>query len=362
MTLAELGVRTLQEIVGRTDLLAPRSSVAWPKAALDLSALLANDPANVARAVSWRGKPNDRPAPAETPLDERIWKDYQPLLPLREFFARTYHIDNRERSVGARLSGEIARWLLDHDREGHLPDGHIKLTFKGVAGQSFGAFCNRGMELRLLGEAQDYVGKGMHGGEIVLMPPTDATFDSSDSVIMGNTALYGATGGRLFAAGKAGERCGVRNSGALAVVEGCGDHGCEYMTNGAAVVLGPIGRNFGAGMSGGVAFVFDADPRHVNPSMVRIEPVERDVDQRFLRATVERHYRLTLSETAHALLADWDAALLRFKKVHPHPRMEDATAVEQDDASLESRLLDELLAADEATSVEADDGVLSATV
>jgi glutamate synthase domain-containing protein 3 len=218
------------------------------------------------------------------------------------------------------------------------------------------------MELRLLGEAQDYVGKGMHGGEIVLMPPTDATFDSSDSVIMGNTALYGATGGRMFAAGKAGERFCVRNSGALAVVEGCGDHGCEYMTNGAAVVLGPIGRNFGAGMSGGVAFVLDAPSGHVNTGMVRVESVERDVDKRFLRSVLERHYRLTLSERARELLADWDKTLARFRKVLPHPRIEDAGAVEQDDASLEARLLDDLLAADEAVSVESDADVMSAGV
>jgi glutamate synthase (ferredoxin) len=362
MILAEMGVRSLQEIVGRTDLLAQRSSIVWPKAPLDLSALLVSDVANFTKAVCWGGERNDRPEPAETPLDERLWKDYQSLLPLREFFARTYRIDNRERSVGARLSGEIARWLLDHDRDGFLPDGLIKLTFKGVAGQSFGAFCNRGMELRLLGEAQDYVGKGMHGGEIVLMPPTDATFDSSDSVIMGNTALYGATGGRLFAAGKAGERFCVRNSGALAVVEGCGDHGCEYMTNGAAVVLGPIGRNFGAGMSGGVAFVLDADAAHVNPGMVRVEAVSRDVDQRFLKAALERHYHLTLSEAARDLLADWDGALGRFRKVHPHPRMEDATAVEQDDLCLEAKLLESLLAADEAVSVEADAEALEAGV
>jgi glutamate synthase (ferredoxin) len=362
MILAEIGVRSLQELIGRTDLLVQRSSVVWPKAPLDLSGLLAGDIANFTKAASWSGKPNDRPPPPETPLDEQIWLDYKSLLPMREFFARTYRIDNRERSVGARLSGEIARWLLDHDREGTLPAGLIKLTFKGVAGQSFGAFCNRGMELRLLGEAQDYVGKGMHGGEIVLMPPTDATFDSSDSVIMGNTALYGATGGRLFAAGKAGERFCVRNSGAMAVVEGCGDHGCEYMTNGAAVVLGPIGRNFGAGMSGGVAFVLDADASHVNPGMVRVESVSREVDQRFLRAVLERHYHLTLSERARELLADWDVTLRRFKKIHPHPRMEDAGAVEQDDLCLEAKLLESLLAADEAVSVEADADVMSAGV
>jgi glutamate synthase (ferredoxin) len=361
MILAEIGARTLGEIVGRVDLLTQRPDVMWPKASLDLATLLANPDPEFNHAHSWSGQRNDRPAPKEMPLDERLWQDYRPHLVSRQPFAQTYAIDNRERSVGAKLSGEIAKHLLDHDPHRSLDDGTIKLTFKGVAGQSFGAFCNRGMELRLIGEAQDYVGKGMHGGEIVLMPPSGATFDSSDSVIMGNTSLYGATGGRMFAAGKAGERFCVRNSGALAVVEGCGDHGCEYMTNGIAVVLGPIGRNFGAGMSGGVAFVLDVDDDspYVNPGMVRIEAVERDVDRKFLLAVLDRHYRLTLSERSRELLTDWERTLRRMKKIHPHPRMEDAGAVEQDPLGLEASWLKVLQSADEPVCVETDSGIVA---
>ena len=178
------------------------------------------------------------------------------------------------------------------------------------------------MRFHLTGEAQDYVGKGMSGGEIVVVPPPDCPFPAHRNVIVGNTVLYGATGGSLFAAGRAGERFCVRNSGALAVVEGCGDHGCEYMTNGVAVVLGPTGRNFGAGMSGGMAFVLDLDDafaRRLNPDMVGLERMVGDVEAPALRQLVERHRDLTRSRHAGWLLDRWDDLLPRFWKVLPHP-------------------------------------------
>ncbi len=340
MILAELGVKTLGELIGRTDLLRQRTGMALPKAGVDLAKLLADpDPAG-SSARRWNGGRNDRPETAEPPLDEKIFQAYLPLLAARKPWAKTFPITNRERSVGARLSGEIARVFKDKG----LPVGTVKLTFEGASGQSFGAFCNTGMALRLVGEAQDYVGKGMHGGEIVLTPPPGARYAAAASAIMGNTCLYGATGGRLFAAGRAGERFAVRNSGGLAVVEGVGDHGCEYMTNGVVAILGPVGRNFGAGMSGGVAFVLDLDEKHVNPGMVGCEAVDRDTDRELLQAMLQRHAETTGSARARQLLAEWPGAAARFVKVRPHPGKEDQSAHEQDTNRLEAIYLRELLA------------------
>jgi glutamate synthase (ferredoxin) len=223
-----------------------------------------------------------------------------------------------------------------------LPPGSLRAEFQGAAGQSFGAFTNHGMHLRLIGEAQDYVGKGMAGGEIAVLPPADTTRAPDDNVIVGNTVLYGATGGSLYAAGKAGERLCVRNSGARAVVEGCGDHGCEYMTGGVAVVLGRTGRNFGAGMSGGIAFVLDDDgdfADRINPGMVRVLALSGSVEERLLKALLERHLTLTGSPLAQALLGSWPEARTRFVRVEPHPSLEDATAREQQASQLEETML-----------------------
>jgi glutamate synthase domain-containing protein 3 len=230
-----------------------------------------------------------------------------------------------------------------------LPPETITLTFDGVAGQSFGLFCNKGMKLILRGEAQDYVGKGMHGGRIVVKPPATLARDSSSktvreswkNAIVGNTVLYGATGGTFFAAGVAGERLAVRNSGAQAVVEGCGDHGCEYMTGGVVVVLGEVGRNFGAGMSGGVAFVYDPDnnlydPKDeqrmlVNIEMVGVEHVVDPDDVELLRRLIESHVEETNSVRGSELLKKWPAEAKRFWKIAPHPEQ----AKVHDEASIE---------------------------
>jgi glutamate synthase (NADPH/NADH) large chain len=197
-----------------------------------------------------------------------------------------------------------------------LPDNTIDITLTGSAGQSFGAFLPRGITLRLVGDANDYVGKGLSGGRITVRPHPDGQFTAEHNIIAGNVILYGATSGEMFLRGVVGERFCVRNSGALAVVEGVGDHGCEYMTGGRVVVLGQIGRNFAAGMSGGVAYVLDLPTQRINPEMVDLDPLD-DQDRAFLADAVARHHAETGSAVAYALLADWDTAVDRFGKVMP---------------------------------------------
>ena len=224
-------------------------------------------------------------------------------------------IQNVHRTVGAMLAGEITR---RHGKAG-LPPGAVSLSFRGSAGQSFGAFAVSGMDIRLEGDANDYVGKGMSGGLLCVRPPAGATFRTCDNVIVGNVALYGATGGRAFFSGRAGERFAVRNSGATAVVEGVGDHGAEYMTGGRIVVLGGTGRNFGAGMSGGIAYVLDHDGRfasRVNHGLVELEALSGD-DAPMLAGLLEEHIALTGSELAKELLGVWEQTLGRFVKVVP---------------------------------------------
>ncbi|MEX2089653.1 MAG: glutamate synthase subunit alpha, partial [Bacteroidota bacterium] len=228
---------------------------------------------------------------------------------------RNYKIRNVNRSVGTKLSGEIA--YLYGDRG--LPENTIHLRFTGSAGQSFGAFLVHGVRMTLTGEANDYVGKGMSGGEIIVMPSSNR-FNSAQEVIVGNTVLYGATGGALFASGRAGERFCVRNSGALAVVEGVGDHGCEYMTHGTVVVLGTAGRNFGAGMTGGVAFVLDLlgdFERRLNSDLVTVRRIDPEEETRFLQAIIHRHLVFTNSTRAQEVLMKWAEYGPMFWKVTP---------------------------------------------
>ncbi len=232
--------------------------------------------------------------------------------PLEASFA----IRNVNRTVGGLLSNAVTRV---HGASG-LPEGSLRFTLTGAAGQSFGAWLAPGIELTLVGDANDYVGKGLSGGVLALRPPHSAGFRAEENVIAGNTILYGATAGRAFFRGVVGERFAVRNSGAQAVVEGVGDHGCEYMTGGIVAVLGRTGRNFGAGMSGGVAFVLDEDgtfETRCNGELVGLEPVAGE-DAETLRALVEEHGRRTGSPVAAGLLADWEASLTRFVKVMPH--------------------------------------------
>lgn len=313
MILASLGYRSLTEIIGRTDLLQPKEDIALSKtSSLDLSALLHPFVTGVAQREAdaqphSNGYVLDNDILADTAISTAIENQQQA--------AKALLIRNTDRSVGARVAGAIAAKYGD-DGFG----GRIDLNFLGSAGQSFGAFAVRGMTLRLEGESNDYVGKGMSGGQIVIRPDREARIYESfaPEVIIGNACLYGATGGALFAAGAGGERFAVRNSGATAVIEGAGAHCCEYMTGGTVVVLGPAGTNFGAGMSGGRAFVLDMDgtfPAHVNPDMDKILARISPEDEADLLDLIREHHALTGSPVAEHILAGWRAAVPHFLKV-----------------------------------------------
>ena len=316
--LASLGYRKLEEVIGLPDLLEYAPATEHPKArTLDYAKLLDSaDPSGLRPRMSQQSR-NDRPEPE--PLDNQIIRDAAPALEGRHSVDLSYAIRNVNRTVGGRLGGEVAHRYGDAG----LPDGiTITCRFKGSAGQSFGAWGVNGLVLILEGEANDYVAKGTHGGTIALRPSEDAVFASHENVIMGNTVLYGATGGYLFAAGRAGERFAIRNSGAWAVIEGAGAHCCEYMTGGCVVVLGDVGRNFGAGMSGGIAFVLDEDnvlERRYNPEMVGVALVEAEDDVETLRMIIEQHAGWTGSARAKQIMEHWSGYLPLFKKVSPHP-------------------------------------------
>lgn len=305
--LAAMGATRLHEIIGRTDLLltAPASAARHP----DLAALLSPYPDGVKYCTLER---NDNPAPS---MNDRIAED---LLPAVENGIRTeveYDIRNTHRSIPARLNYLIARKYGDLG----LPDDTIRITFKGAAGQSFGAFNHRGLSLTLLGDANDYAGKGMFGGRIVIIP-SDIKDEPHRHVIVGNTVLYGAIGGEFFAAGFAGERFAVRNSGARAVIEGAGLHLCEYMTRGTVVALGEVGRNVGAGMTGGAIYILDPDDKltgRINRVSVRAGKVEQDADIEELRSLLVSHFRHTGSAKADEIISDFNRVLPLFKKVVP---------------------------------------------
>ena len=311
--LAALGLRSVEEAVGRVDLLDVDDAIGHAKTAgLDLSPVL---------AAPEEGPPTDRFCSCvqdhalDKALDHRFLDACTPAIEHGTPVAMELAISNRDRTVGTLLGYEITR---RHGGAG-LPDGTITLTFRGSAGQSFGAFVPSGVTLRLFGDANDYLAKGLSGGRVVVRPPEEATFPAEEQIIAGNVILYGATAGEAFIRGQVGERFCVRNSGATAVVEGVGDHGCEYMTGGRVVVLGPTGRNFGAGMSGGVAFVHDPARRFaalVNLDGVDLEPLDEE-DRHWLLDVVERHRDETGSAVADRLLAEWGRALADFVKVMP---------------------------------------------
>jgi glutamate synthase (ferredoxin) len=308
--LASLGFRSLREIIGRSDLLIEKQSLQLPKrTSFDLRPILAQaDPTKPRQCT------RERNHLFGASMNDRILQDASRAIATAKPVRLCYQIKNTDRAIGARLAGEIAR---RYGSKG-LPAGTIDITFHGCAGQSFGAFNIAGVRLTLIGEANDYVGKGMGGGEIVIRPHEQASYDWSENVIIGNTVMYGATGGSLFAAGRAGERFAVRNSGACAVVEGIGDHGCEYMTAGTVVVLGEVGRNFAAGMTGGTAFVLDLKDnfqRNCNHELVKLRRVASDYDLQLLHRLIERHYELTSSLRARQLLWHWDEFLPMFWKV-----------------------------------------------
>ena len=332
--LARLGFRTLEEIIGRADLLNTVVAVEhWKASGLDLSPILYTPPLPEGAALSCVTSQDHG---LERALDNTLIQLAEGALEE----GRPVHLDlpirNVNRTVGTMLGYEVTRrW----GGEG-LPEDTIDISFRGSAGQSFGAFLPRGVTLRLDGDANDYLGKGLSGGRLIVRPPAEAMFTAEEQVIAGNVIGYGATAGEIFLRGIVGERFCVRNSGALAVAEGTGDHGCEYMTGGRVVILGPVGRNFAAGMSGGVAYVFDLPRIRVNMEMVDLDQVEED-DAKFVREVVERHHAETGSAVAARLLADWDPG--RFTKVMPKDYKRVLSAASQ--AEREGRDIDEAVMA-----------------
>ena len=339
--MAELGFRTVGEMVGRVDCLDTREAIThWKARGIDLSRLLHRVEPAPGTTLSWSGTQDHG---LEAALDNTLIAAAGPALERGEAVRIESPVRNVNRTVGAMLSGEVAK------RHGHrgLPMGTIHITLTGVAGQSFGAFLAHGVTLDLTGDANDYVGKGLSGGRVIVRPPAHVERAANENIIVGNTVLYGAIAGEAYFNGVAGERFAVRNSGAVAVVEGTGDHGCEYMTGGVVVVLGKTGRNFAAGMSGGVAYVYDPEGSFIalcNLAMVDVAPVaaERDEDEgtgrpqqrgvdvtdygmgdmlrhdaERLRILVERHHLHTGSKHARALLDNWTDALPHFIKVMP---------------------------------------------
>ena len=312
--MAGLGIRTLDEMVGRTDLLQPRVAVEhWKARGLDLTPLLYRPP-TAPEIKRYCCEAQDHGL--EASLDHTVLLALcEPAIRRGERVTGEFPIRNVNRVVGTMVGSEITR---AHGAAG-LPEDTVRLVFNGSAGQSFGAFLPPGVTLELRGDANDYLGKGLSGGRIVLYPPDGARFAAEENIIAGNVACYGATGGELFIRGMAGERFGVRNSGAQAVVEAVGDHGCEYMTGGTVVVLGPTGRNFAAGMSGGVAYLLDEAgdfASRCNLEMVELERPGAE-DALVLRGMIERHESLTGSRRAGAILSDWEGFLPRFVKVMP---------------------------------------------
>ncbi len=326
--LASLGFRRLEDVIGRTDLLQQVSRGAEELDDLDLNPLLV-------RAGDVRVSARDTRNEVPDTLDALIEKDAASFFDHGEKMQLAYAVRNTMRTIGARVSSRIVRrWGMTG-----LPPARLTLRLQGTCGQSLGAFAVQGLKIEVFGDANDYVGKGLSGATIALRPIVSARFAARDNTIVGNTVLYGATAGRLFAAGQAGERFAVRNSGAVAVVEGCGSNGCEYMTGGMVAILGLIGDNFAAGMTGGMAFVYDADEKfaeHVNPDTVVWQRIQTPHWDRVLRELVEEHQRETASAFAAELLAHWEREAARFWQVVPkemvlklpHPLREERFAAE----------------------------------
>ncbi|MGH8188631.1 MAG: glutamate synthase subunit alpha, partial [Steroidobacteraceae bacterium] len=313
--MAQLGFRTLEEMVGRVDKLEPRKAVNhWKAKGLDFANLL-YQPDAASDTGRYCQIPQDHGL--EKSLDMTELLDIcRPAIERGERITAELPIRNVHRVVGTITGSEITR---KYGAAG-LPEDTIRIRFRGSAGQSFGAFMPRGMTFSLEGDANDYVGKGLSGGKLVVFPPAGSTFVPGENIIIGNVAFYGATGGEAYISGMAGERFCVRNSGIHAVVEAVGDHGCEYMTGGRVIVLGPAGRNFGAGMSGGVAYVLDERgdfAQSVNREMVDIGPLAEPEEIAAIGAMIERHLGYTKSARAREVLDNWDKMVPRFVRVMP---------------------------------------------
>ncbi len=327
--MAELGFRTMDEMIGHVEALDARRAIAhWKASGLDISPILAV-PENPYDQTLIQSVGQDHGL--DEALDQQLIELAQPAIEDGHHVSIDLPVRNVNRTVGTLLGHEVTKkW-----RGAGLPDGTIDITLTGSAGQSLGAFVPAGIQIRLVGDANDYVGKGLSGGRVIVHPHPFSTFVAEQQIVAGNVIGYGATGGEIFLRGIVGERFCVRNSGATAVSEGVGDHGCEYMTGGRVVVLGPTGRNFGAGMSGGIAYVYDPDEvfaAKVNYEMVALEDLD-DTDRDFLMATVTRHRDLTGSAVAERILADWDAALSSFRKVMPRDYKRVLTVIADSEAA-----------------------------
>jgi glutamate synthase (NADPH/NADH) large chain/glutamate synthase (ferredoxin) len=312
--MASLGVRTVDELIGRTELLEADDAIEhWKGRGVDLTHILHRPELEPGTPLHRLEPP---PAVLDDALDWELIRRAEAAIEHGEPVSIQTPVRNVNRCVGGLLSSRIAEV---RGADG-LPDGTIRVELTGSAGQSFGGWLAPGVEFTLHGDANDYTGKGLSGGVVAIMPPDGVTYRAEENVLIGNTVLYGATSGRAFFRGIAGERFAVRNSGASAVVEGVGDHGCEYMTGGRVVVLGRTGRNFAAGMSGGLAFVLDEDgtfAARVNPALAdQLEPLD-EADAIEVRALVAEHLERTGSDVARRVLDEWDALVIRFVKIFP---------------------------------------------
>ena len=314
--MAELGIRKFDDLIGRVDLLeASYATDHWKAHGVDVARILHKP--DVDSSVAIRNvRTQDLSGDMDNALDHRLIKMSEPALENKEKVQGDISIVNTDRATGAMLSYRISK---KYGEEG-LPDETIQINFKGSAGQTFGGFLAPGVTFKLAGDANDYVGKGLSGGKIIIYPPKESTLVPEENILIGNTVLYGAVSGKAFFRGIGGERFAVRNSGAHTVVEGVGDHGCEYMTGGTVVVLGETGRNFAAGMSGGLAYVLDRDnsfPIHCNQSAVDLVAVEEPEDVEHLKSLIVEHFQNTQSSVAKKILDEWEATLPKFIKVYP---------------------------------------------
>jgi glutamate synthase (NADPH/NADH) large chain len=313
--MAQMGFRTFNEMVGRVDMLDVGEAVKhWKAQGLDLAPVLMPAPKPHENVQVVKSIPQDHKL--DEALDNDIIMQAKPALESKKKVVIEKTIKNVNRTVGAMLSNEIAK---RYGEEG-LEDDTITIKLRGHAGQSLGAWLARGVTIEMEGDTNDYVGKGLSGGKIIVYPDKTSTFKAEENILIGNVVMYGATSGRAFFRGVAGERFCVRNSGAMAVVEGVGDHGCEYMTNGRVVILGSTGRNFAAGMSGGIAYVYDPNEEFLvrcNLAMVELEKLAEKPDLDLVRELIEQHQKYTGSTVAEAILKDWNNSVKKFHKVMP---------------------------------------------
>jgi glutamate synthase (NADPH/NADH) large chain len=337
--MASLGVRRFVDLIGRVDLLKTRAAIDhWKAHGLDLTPLLvpARKPHESTEVYCTKKQDHG----LNLALDNRLIALAKKSIQQRKKTNVELPIVNTNRTVGAMLSHEIVKkWGADG-----LPYDTVRFKFTGSAGQSFGAFLAKGVTLELEGDCNDYVGKGLSGGRLIVYPPRESTFVPEENVIIGNVALYGATSGRAFFRGRSAERFCVRNSGAKAVIEGVGDHGCEYMTGGRAVILGPTGLNFAAGMSGGIAYVLDQDKdfeSKCNLGTVDLEAIEEDEDIVELREMIELHKQYTGSTVAARILDEWPMSLARFVKVMPTDYKRVLAERKRHDEEMEQKIRDD---------------------